>query len=295
MPAMTVGVVIPAYNAAMYLRDAIDSVLTQTYTDIELIIVNDGSTDETAGVIRSYGSRIEMIELDRAGVAVARNAGAQASTGDMLAFLDADDVWLPRKLELQVALLEQDRGTALVYTALHMVDEDLRFIGRQPAPSGDVALWNTLMLERPIMCGIGTGVIRSDVFAEQGGFDERLSTAADCDLACRIATEHRVTGIQKPLLLWRQHGRQMHRDAARTFHDMDLIFKKFFDDGLAPEWMLPYRNRAYANLYVSLAGGALIKGDRRSFMRYVAKALIRRPDRVLDAAKRLSDPAMDAA
>lgn len=290
-----VSVVIPAHNAAPYLRDAIDSVLEQTYPRVEIIVVDDGSTDATAEIIGSYGSKISSIGLQQTGVAHARNVGAKESNGDVVAFLDADDLWLPRKLEFQMQVLIQDPSVGLVYTALHLVDEDLRFIGRQVAPPGERALWNTLMIERPIMCGIGTGIIPKEVFDEAGGFDERLSSGADCDLACRIAVRHRVSGIDMPLLMYRQHGSQMHRNPETTFHDMDLIFKKFFDEKVAPAWMLPYKNRAYANLYVSLAGGALMRKDRRSFTRYIARAIGRRPDRVLDAIKRLSDPTMGPA
>src|SRR5947199_8414115 len=106
----------PAYNYARYLREAIDSALGQTCAPLEVIVVDDGSTDETPEVLSSYGDRIRVIRQQNQGVAVARNAGIAAAGGDYLAFLDSDDIWYPRKLELQNARFRDgDRSHGLVH------------------------------------------------------------------------------------------------------------------------------------------------------------------------------------
>lgn len=101
-----VSVVIPAYNAEAYIREALESVLSQTYTDYEIIVVDDGSTDRTLERVRAYGTRIVLLTQDHKGPAAARNRALQAAKGPLIAFLDADDVWLPEKLQLQVGFAE---------------------------------------------------------------------------------------------------------------------------------------------------------------------------------------------
>jgi glycosyltransferase involved in cell wall biosynthesis len=104
-----VSVIMPAYNTARYIREAIDSVLDQDYPSKELIVIDDGSTDGTLEVLRSYGDRITLIEQRNQGSAVARNAGLAAARGECIAFLDSDDIWLPGKLRLQVDHLPTGR------------------------------------------------------------------------------------------------------------------------------------------------------------------------------------------
>ena len=107
-----VSAIIPAYNADSFIREAVDSALGQTHTDVEVIVVDDSSTDDTASVLQSYGERIIVHRQPNGGVAAARNAGARLASGRWVAFLDADDVWLPTKIERQLAVA----STPLSYT-----------------------------------------------------------------------------------------------------------------------------------------------------------------------------------
>jgi hypothetical protein len=207
-----------------------------------------------------------------------------------VAFLDADDCWLPAKLERQVAALERQPTAAFVYCGLHLIDENGRFIGRmRPAPP-ESALRNTLLLERPLM-SIITALVRRTVLTAEGGFDEELSTSADCDLACRIALRHEVTRIDDPLVLWRHHGdAQMHRNPVRTEHDVDIIFERFFSDPALPTAIARHRRRAWANLHLSLAGAYLQLGRRDQVLRHVVRAGLIAPSRVVAALGRLTRP-----
>src|SRR5437773_3781756 len=112
---VTVSVVIPTYNYARYLPEAIDSALAQTHAPLEVIVVDDGSTDDTPRVLAVYGDRIRVIRQANRGPGAARNTGIAAARGEYVGFLDADDVWLPRKLELQMARFEADQGLGLVH------------------------------------------------------------------------------------------------------------------------------------------------------------------------------------
>src|SRR5262249_9010139 len=113
------------YNSAKYLRDAVDSVLKQTFRDFEVVVVDDGSTDDTEAVIRSYGERVQYIRQQNSGVAAARNRGIQESRGRYVAFLDADDTWHQNKLQAQVTALLRNRGYLACYTAFTVVNADL--------------------------------------------------------------------------------------------------------------------------------------------------------------------------
>jgi glycosyltransferase involved in cell wall biosynthesis len=284
-----VSVIIPARNAARWIRDAITSVFAQTVPVHECIVVDDGSTDDTGRVTAELGGGVDVVTTGGGGVAVARNAGAARATGDYLAFLDADDVWLPRKLELQLAAFRDDPGLGLVYTGLHVVDEELRFIGRQNVPSDDEAIRKTLLVERPIMPGIGsTALVPAERFRELGGFDERYSPSADCALACAIGIRYRVHGVPRPLVLYRQHPAAMHWDPRNAIErDMRSIHSELLPR-LSPPASI---RRARANLHVSLAGSALATGRPRDAARHAVLAFVARPDRVLAAAWRLSRPA----
>ena len=291
--AARVSVIIPARNAGRWIREAIASALAQTAPAHECIVVDDGSTDDTPArareLIPAGAGRLLVVSQSNRGPAAARNLGLRMTRGKYVCFLDADDVWLPRKLELQLAAFRDDPGLGLVYTGLHVVDEQLRFIGRENVPPDDLAIRKTLLVERPIMPGIGsTGVVPMERFQELGGFDERFSMSADCALACGIGLKYRVHGVPRPLVLYRQHPNAMHSDPrSGVERDMRTIHSE-----LIPLLQPPVSiRRARANLHVSLAGSALATGRPRAALRHAVLAFLTRPDRVVAAAWRLSRPA----
>ena len=118
-----VSVIIPAYNGDRYISAAIDSVLAQTYGKYEIIVVDDGSTDNTSEVIKQYGDRVNYLSQSNQGVAASRNLGLAAARGEYIAFLDQDDVFLPHKLSTQVALLDRDSALGIVNSGWQIVDE----------------------------------------------------------------------------------------------------------------------------------------------------------------------------
>ncbi len=127
MPA--VSVIIPTYNSAHFVVEAVESVLAQTWQDLEIVVIDDGSTDETAAVMTRFGPPVRYIQQRNGGVAVARNKGIRESSGKYIAFLDADDTWLPEKLEKQIELLEKDQDARACYSAYSSVSSDLQPLG----------------------------------------------------------------------------------------------------------------------------------------------------------------------
>lgn len=285
-----ISAVIPVRNGGRFIAQAIDSVLVQKEVVVECIVVDDGSEDDTSDVLDRFGDKIRRVETPQVGVARARNRGAEVAMGRQLAFLDSDDVWLPRKSALQLRALADDR-LGLSFTALHLIDENGRFKGRIPVCEPTEALKNTLLLEKPFMSGIGSSaLVKREAFEKVGGFDERLSTSADCGFACKVALRWDVHALARPMVLYRLHPAQMHNDPAATQRDMMRIFDELFNDPDLPSELQRLRRRAEANLGISLAGSYLRQRHFAGFIRHVLRASIRRPDRLIAAVGRLSRP-----
>ncbi len=181
-----VSVIIPVYNDAGTVARAIDSVLAQTFTDYEIICVDDGSTDESRGVLAGYGERIRVVEQSNLRTSAARNRGASLARGEYLAFLDADDSWLPAKLELSVAALDESPDCVMVYSDMATYDD----AGRKAqsiveavtahAPSMDE------MLKRLWPVFPSAVVARRAAFEQVGGFCEELFAFEDVHLFLRL-------------------------------------------------------------------------------------------------------------
>jgi glycosyltransferase involved in cell wall biosynthesis len=279
-----VSAIIPACNAARFIGDALSSVRAQSYAPVECIVVDDGSTDDTAAIVERFGGGVRLERRANGGVASARNHGTRCAQGELLAFLDADDLWLPDKLERQVELFRRTPGLGLAYGAAYVVDQDLRPIGLLQAAAPADALRNTLLMELPIMPISMTGMVPARVFLELGGFDERLSTSADADFACRLAARYPVDAVREPVALYRQHDDQMHAQPTRMEHDMLRILQRFFGDDAPDASLRPYRRRAYANLYATLAIAFAARGAWGRSGANLARALARDP---LSALRRL--------
>lgn len=202
-----VSVIIPSYNCASYIQEAIESVLTQTYTHYEVIVV-DGSDDDTAEMLRPYEGKIRYIRQDPSGVGAARNLGVRHSRGELIAFQDADDVWLPEKLAMQVRALEQHPEAGLVFTDWFHLDEY-----RRPRLQDRLRNWiekhtrTRDLTYGPLYDELLTGncintssvVVKREVLGEVGLFDETLQTCEDYDLWLRIARKFPVVVVNHAL------------------------------------------------------------------------------------------------
>jgi glycosyltransferase involved in cell wall biosynthesis len=268
-----VSVIIPNYNYERFLGKAVDSALGQTYHDIEVIVVDDGSKDGSREIIDGYAGRIEAIFQKNQGVAAARNNGVAAAGGEYIAFLDADDVWLPAKLELQVGMFADDPELGMVHVGIVEIDDagnclDEHLDGQQGWVADEL-----LRFERGVILGGGSGIlVRRDVFDEIGGFDARMSTSADWDLFYRIASRHPVGFIPRVLLKYRIHASNMHSNIKAMEHDMMLGYQKAFANGITVD-----RRICYGNLHKTLAGSYFHAGQYRSFVRQAIRSLINRP------------------
>jgi glycosyltransferase involved in cell wall biosynthesis len=172
-----VSVIIPVFNGAATVAEAIDSALAQTFRDLEVIVVNDGSTDATPQILACYAARIKVINQSNRGIAAGRNSGAQASSGEYLAFLDCDDTWRPQMVERAIAVLDRDPQCVLTFCNLAIVDSTGQALGAPlVGPGLDHGPSLDEMLSRlwPIMPS--AVVMRRSVLDEVGGFSEQFSS-----------------------------------------------------------------------------------------------------------------------
>jgi glycosyltransferase involved in cell wall biosynthesis len=266
-----VTAIIPVYNGQDFVRSAIESVLNQTFASIECLVIDDGSTDDTPTVVAGFGSAVRCIRTPNGGVAWARNCGIHAATGEYVAFLDADDLWKPSKLERQMELFAERDDLGMVYCGLELVDASGAIIGVITPPAPLIALRNTLLLEPPPISVAQTAVVPRRIAVSLGGFDERLSTCADTDLAWRLAAEYPIGVVAEPLAQYRHHRDQMHFNLEAMERDMEIVFAKAFRSGVLPRNLQRRRRRAQANLALTLAAAERKTKPRRS-LRQLARA-----------------------
>ena len=208
-PLPTVTVVIPCFNQARYLALAVRSALHQSHRPLECIVVNDGSTDGTADVAGTLGARV--IQQANRGVSAARNAGLAAARGELVVFLDADDVLLPSALEMEAAALHSNASAAAVVTRCEAMDEEgtpLPVTHQTIDPSNLYRAW----LSRNFVWTPGAAMFRRSALAALGGFAEDLGPAADYAIYLRLARDDRVALIGGSAVRYRQHALSMSRD-----------------------------------------------------------------------------------
>lgn len=198
--APRVSVVIPAYNAAWCVRRALDSVLAQEYRDFEVIVVDDGSQDDTAAILATYGAALRVVRKPNGGLSSARNAGIAAAHGEYVAFLDADDWWLPGKLSRQVALMDSRRELLFCSTTSGVRTPEGRRLPDWRCGRGDRPALECIFAVNAHVAGSGSSVLaKREAFARAGGFDESLRSLEDIDMWMRLAALGGYACIDEPL------------------------------------------------------------------------------------------------
>ncbi len=269
MPKVTV--IIPTYNAIAYLPSTVDSVIQQTFTDFEVLIVDDGSTDETVEwVSKLVDPRVRLISQANQGVAVARNQGIASAQGEYVAFLDADDLWEPTKLEKQVKCLDENPQVGLVNTSIVNIDEQGKPLGAVNASDVEGNVLKYIVEENLILCGSAPMVRRSCLEAVQG-FDQQLMSAEDWDLWIRLSARYDFAVVREPLVLYRQHLNSKSNNIERHLkHRLKVIDKTF--ETVAKN-LQPFKNRALGRAYLSVAWKLLVQKDYKTSTMYRQKAL----------------------
>ena len=279
-----VSVVIPVYNMERFVAEAIDSVLAQSLParDVEVVVVDDGSTDGSRRVIDRYGERVRVVAQRNRGLAGARNAGVDASRGTFLGFLDADDRFHPEKLAAQLAVFDRGPDAGIVYTGFRYVDEDGATLPQQGWARlegdllPDLLLANRVHPHQPV-------VRREDVVAA-GRFDEHLGPAADWDLWIRLSrTGLRWTCVDHPLADYRVRRDGMHQDTAGMHADCLRVLAKVFGDPNLPPHLRRLEPLAYHSRHLVAACEHYRHGERPAGARWFRAAAELRPEFLVDA------------
>ena len=281
MAAARISTIIPTYNCQKYIRDAVDSVLSQTYPVHEVIVVDDGSTDGTEEVLADYAGRIRYFRQSNSGPPVARNTGLANATGDFIALLDSDDLWVPNKIQRQMEYLESHPTCGLVYSDMKtfddggIIEESVKVSRNLMMPSGHIF---PQMFAETLFQTSSVLVRRSCVDAV-GGFDESLRMGDDYELFLRLAHRFELGYVDEPLVLYRQHatqgtrtwGKQLQQGVPWEF----LVLKKIVDryPEVVEELGQQTIRQRLSKPYVALAYACLAEGAPRDARRLMRGAL----------------------
>jgi glycosyltransferase involved in cell wall biosynthesis len=249
-----VSVIIPTYNYAHFLPGALESVLSQTVSDLEVIVVDDGSTDNTADVMRPYlaDPRVRFQPIPHAGVSAAKNTGIRLSRAPLVGFLDSDDLWLPTKLARQLALFQADPELGVAYTRRLLIN-----------PAGQAVFYQQPVFHRGMIleplfqtnfvCQ-SSALVRRAVLDDVGVFDERYPPVEDYDLWLRVAARYRFDYVDEPLVKYRVGHASL---GARTENRLVIaleVMQRFLEKEQGPELIrAPVIRRARAETYFHLS------------------------------------------
>lgn len=232
-----VSIIMPAYNAEKTIAESIQSVLNQTYTNWELIVINDGSVDKTSAIVQNYkDSRIILLEQQNSGVAEARNNGIRNASGKMIAFLDSDDLWLKTKLEKFISYVNEYNFTGLIYSKM-------RFFNDNPQNSVSYNPWKAFDESNPYYhlllvdyVPTLTVIVNKEIFDDVGLFDKDFFGTEDWDMWIRIVHKYPVALIDEELSLYRNHASGISKKFDRQHHQEYLVMQKHLlhNPGLSP-------------------------------------------------------------
>jgi len=219
-----VSVIIPTYNRGWIVKEAIDSVLDQDFTDYELIVVDDGSDDNTPEILAGYGGVITILHQSNKGVSSARNCGVAAASGQLIAFLDSDDLWLPGKLSTQVKFFKDHPDAVINQTQERWIRNGVRVNPKQRHHK-----FSGMIFEHSLaLCLVSPSavMIKKSLFDEVGGFDEQFPACEDYDLWLRVSCRYPVHLIDTPLIIKRGgHADQLSKAAGLDKYRIQSLVK----------------------------------------------------------------------
>jgi len=276
-----ISIIIPAYKAEKYIAETINSVLNQTYTDWELIIVDDGSTDNTAQIIKQFcekDNRIQYSFKENSGVSDTRNKGMSMAKGELFALLDADDLWNSNKLEEVNKAFHKHKIDWLFSDVIDLYDdatERIKKISKTSNFLNALLLWNGKILTAP--SGI---VFRKQCYDDGFRFDKQFSTAADQDFVIQLASKYKGFHFDKPLWKYRILNNSMSHDIALMEKDHIAVYRKAEKNKLFKSFW--FKQKCFSNLYWILAGSWWKDGhNKKRGLYFIFKALIANPFSIL--------------
>lgn len=276
-----VSVIIATYNRAELVVQAVESALNQTYKNIEIVVVDDGSTDSTRQALRQYEGRIEYIYQERSERSKARNVGLRHSSGYYIAFLDSDDLWLPTKIEKQVRVLNEKPEVGVVYSGVQFIDRNGN------ACDGGICwdtperqeLYEDLMTHNVITGTTSSVMVRRTCLDRVGFFDESMNTCEDLDLFRRLVRYYEFYKIDLPSVRFRIHGDNTQHNAGAMAKGWEITIRKISED--TPPDFEYYKNQAIIRNLSQIARLYKEDGQLRRFFSFCVKAVFHRHNWIL--------------
>ncbi|HAJ60096.1 MAG TPA: glycosyl transferase family A [Cyanobacteria bacterium UBA8543] len=250
-----ISVIIPVYNGEKTIKETIESVLNQTFTNFEIIVINDGSKDATIQIVESIQDpRIKLFSYPNAGQAASRNRGISKAVGEFIAFLDADDLWTPDKLEAQLKALQENPQAAVAYSWTDFIDESGKFLrpGAYMSVTGDV--YKHLLVVNFLENG-SNPLIRASALREVGNFDESLSNAHDWDMWLRLAARYHFVAVSSIQILYRVSSTSMSSNVLGMQKSSLRVIERAYAQ--APESIQHFKRISLANSHKYLIFKAL--------------------------------------
>lgn len=256
-----VSVIMPVYNCDRYISQAVESILAQTYQSYEIIVIDDGSTDNTRLALQPYFEAIRYVYQENQGVSVARNHGISLARGELIAFLDADDFFLPDKLAAQVGVFDAQPNLGIVHSGWRRVNQQGDTINDETpwdyVPKLDLEGW---LRWKPIGT-MGTLMFRRDWLQRVGSFEPGLGQAEDVDLVLRLALHGCETDwLRQSTVCYRQHDRNTMRDGVSQARSINRVLDKFFASESLPlgiqllEKQVRYNTLVWSSWYLYYTG-----------------------------------------
>lgn len=256
-----VSVIIPAFNSENTVKETIESVLNQTFTDLEIIFINDGSQDSTLEIVNNINdNRLKVFTYSNEGANASRNRGLSYASGEFVSFLDADDLWTPDKLESQFKALQENPEAAVAYSWTNSIDETGNFLRRGSYITANGDVYAKLLLLDFIESG-SNPLIRRAALANVGGFDESLLAAQDWDMWLRLAAKYHFVAVSSVQILYRVCHNSMSANILRQEAASLQVIEKSFSN--APQSLQYLKKYSLGNRYKCLTFMALQRNPGR--------------------------------
>lgn len=280
MEQPTVTALIPTYNSARYICETVESVLAQTYPIHEIIVVDDGSTDHTEEVLAPYAGRIRYVRQANAGAPTARNTGLALATGRWVALLDSDDLWVPNKTQLQIECALRNPSCGAIYSDMKtfdstgIIEESVKVSRNLILPSGRI--FSQLFAET--LFQTSSLMIRKSCFDQTGSFDTTLRMGEDYEFFLRLARHYEFGYVDQPLVLYRQHPKQLTRTSSQQQQEQPwefLALKRIIDQypEVYEQLGREHIHHRLSASYFALGYARLEEGDHKNARRLIRGAL----------------------
>lgn len=285
-----VSVIIPAYKAEKFIEETVRSVLAQTHRNLEVIVVDDGSPDQLGQIVQRIAeedARLRYVRQENSGVSSARNHGFSLCSGEYIAFLDADDLWLPDNLEKKLAKFQAEPDLVLVHSDSAIINEKSERTGeiktgREGYLLDDLLLWNGCLVPTP-----SSTLVRRSVVEQVAGFDPRVSNSADLEFFFRVAACGRIGRVHEVTWCYRIHSNNMHYNIPLMEKDALMIYQCADEHHLFKN--AAFRRQCYSNMYLIM--GASWWGDGKSKwkgIKYLLKAILTYPPNIRKVFRKLA-------